>query len=77
MELTYPSHGTGALWVIARLPRVHTEWAFGVGRHVSQVGGCKGGNKRALPKPDVVRWILVPSSDCRRPLQAAPGTPAS
>ena len=28
---TYPPHRTGALWVIARLPRVYAERAFGVG----------------------------------------------
>lgn len=66
---TYPSYGTDAMWVIAWFPRVYAERAFGVGRHISQVGGCKGGNKRALPKPDVVRWILVPCSDCKHHLQ--------
>lgn len=49
---THPSDGTAALGVVTGVTRVGTEGAPRVGGHVSQVGGGKGGHKRALPGPE-------------------------
>jgi len=67
---TYPPNRTGALWVITRFPRVYAERTFGVGRHIPQVGGCKGSNKRALWNKDTVRWVLLMCSNCRHCLHS-------